>query len=76
MYPLYYTIAIIICVFALVATISIGRNMIKDENTPDSDAELESLKTEPPKNTSIRLLSIIYLITFVIIIALLWIFVF
>ncbi|SDJ50218.1 hypothetical protein [Salimicrobium halophilum] len=76
MYPLYYTIAIIISLFALIATISIGRNMMKQEQTQDSEEELESLKTEPAKNTSIRLLSVIYTITFVITIALLWIFVF
>ena len=76
MYTLYYTIAIIISLFALIATISIGRNMMKQEKTQDSEDELESLKTEATQNTSIRRLSIIYAITFVITIALLWIFVF
>lgn len=76
MYPFYYAIAIIISIIALVATISIGRNLIKQEKSADSSEELDSLKTDSNGNSSFRRLSIIYAITLVITIALLWIFVF
>ncbi|SIS49057.1 hypothetical protein [Salimicrobium flavidum] len=76
MYPLYYTIAIIICIIALVGTISIGRNLIKQEKVANSSEELDSLKTDSTKNSSFRRLGIIYAITLVITVALLWIFVF
>lgn len=76
MYPFYYAIAIIISIIALVATISIGRNLIKQEKSADSSEELDSLKTDSTGNASFRRLGVIYAITLVITIALLWIFVF
>ncbi|AKG05143.1 MULTISPECIES: hypothetical protein [Salimicrobium] len=75
MYPLYYTAAIIMTAVALGATIYIGKNLNKQEHSADSDEELASLKSDSRDTSSFRRLSIIYVITFVITLALIWIFI-
>ncbi|WP_173917338.1 hypothetical protein [Halobacillus sp. Marseille-Q1614] len=78
MYPVYYVAAIMLCLIALIGTIKVAKDMTakeKEENT--GEAELNSLKEEKTgADASIRRLTIIYAITFVITILLVWIFIF
>ncbi|GGF25233.1 hypothetical protein GCM10010954_25140 [Halobacillus andaensis] len=78
MYPLYYAIIVLVCIIASIGTIQVAREMSKrekDENSPEAD--LTSLKQERPvKDSSVRLLTWIYTITFIITILLIWIFIF
>ncbi|MCP3029120.1 hypothetical protein [Halobacillus sp. A5] len=78
MYPLYYAIVILVCVIALIGTIQVAREMTKrerDESSPEAD--LTSLKKDRPvKDSSVRLLTRIYAIAFIITIVLVWIFIF
>ncbi|MFG6149868.1 hypothetical protein [Halobacillus sp. B23F22_1] len=78
MYPLYYAIIVLVCIIASIGTIQVAREMSKrekDESSPEAD--LTSLKQERPvKDSSVRLLTWIYAITFIITILLIWIFIF
>ncbi|WP_411788652.1 hypothetical protein [Halobacillus rhizosphaerae] len=70
----YYLIIVGICIVALAGTLMIARTVSKKE--PQSQEEdLKSLK-EAENNSSIPMLTIIYLITFLIIILLVWIYIF
>ncbi|MFC7322800.1 hypothetical protein [Halobacillus campisalis] len=78
MYPIYYAIIIIVCLIALFGTIKVARDLVKQEKEDDSTTdELTSLKEDRPvRDSSVRLLTMIYTITFIISIILMWIFVF
>ncbi|WP_101846040.1 hypothetical protein [Halobacillus sp. Marseille-P3879] len=78
MYPIYYVIIIAVCIIAGIGTVQIAREMTKREKEDDTpEADLTRLKAERPvKDSSIRLLTTIYTITFVITILLIWIFIF
>ncbi|WFT75768.1 hypothetical protein [Halobacillus naozhouensis] len=76
MYPIYYFIAIVVSLIALVGTLYVARDMIKKEKEDSSsEEELASLKKEG-KSSSITTLTTIYTITFIIAIVLIWIFIF
>ncbi|MGP4077903.1 hypothetical protein [Halobacillus sp. K22] len=74
MYPIYYTVVIVVSIIALVSTIVIAKEMTKQEKESSSKNETESLKNET-KNSSIPMLTVIYSITFVLTIILVWIFI-
>ncbi|MCP3030130.1 hypothetical protein LF817_02110 [Halobacillus sp. A1] len=78
MYPIYYAIIIIVCLIALFGTINVARDLVRQEKEDDSTTdELTSLKEDRPvRDSSVRLLTMIYTITFIISIILMWIFVF
>jgi hypothetical protein len=75
MNSIYYVLIITISVIALVGTLMVAKQMTNEEKNLSSEDELESLKSDG-KNSSIPLLSIIYSITFVITVILVWIFIF
>ncbi|ARI79254.1 hypothetical protein HM131_17035 [Halobacillus mangrovi] len=75
MSPIYYVIIIAISVIALTGTLMVAKQMTKVEKELTSEDEIESLKNDG-KNSSIPLLSIIYAITAVITVILVWIFIF
>ncbi|ASF38315.1 hypothetical protein CEH05_03965 [Halobacillus halophilus] len=74
MYPIYYAVVIIVSIIALVSTIMIAKEMTKQEKKSSSKNEIDSLKNET-KNSSIPMLTVIYSITFVLSIILIWIFI-
>ncbi|MGI8314770.1 hypothetical protein [Halobacillus mangrovi] len=75
MSPIYYVIIIAISIIALAGTLMVAKQMTKEEKELTSEDEIESLKNDG-KNSSIPLLSIIYAITAVITVILVWIFIF
>ncbi|WP_181347480.1 hypothetical protein [Thalassobacillus sp. CUG 92003] len=78
MYPILVTVAVAVCVIALIGTIYIGKEINKSEGQGNStEDDLASLQASyNKKNSSIRMLSIIYLITFIITVTLVAIFIF
>ncbi|WP_082235108.1 hypothetical protein [Halobacillus massiliensis] len=78
MYPIYYAVAIIVCIIAFVGTIKVAKELTAKEKEQDTEeAELNSLKEEKTgTDSSIRRLTIMYAVTFVITILLVWIFIF
>ncbi|GEN53594.1 hypothetical protein [Halobacillus faecis] len=76
MYPIYYGLAIIASLAALIGTIVIAKNVNKPENTSSPEDDAKQLKNAGSDTGSIPLLTTIYAITFVITAILMWIFIF
>lgn len=75
MYPIYYTIIIAVSLLALVGTLVIAKGLSKSEKDAHQADEIESYKNGT-QSSSIPLLSVIYSVTFVLTIILVWIFIF
>lgn len=76
MYSLYVGLIIVVCVFALIGTIIVGKNITKSEEDEEIEINPSATNKSIKQNTSIITLTIIYSITFLVTIALIWIFVF
>ncbi|UOQ43904.1 hypothetical protein MUN89_18840 [Halobacillus salinarum] len=74
MNSIYYLIIAILCAAALIGTLWIARRVLNREEK-SKEEEVKSL-VEADKHSSIPLLTLIYAITFLIIVILFWVFVF